>query len=1409
MIDGDDTTASEQDQIAAGWLQAAMSGGLPTPGRTRWQPLRVGIANLWEYDEAEFWFADGRLVLRGGNGAGKTKVLELTTLMLLRGEILPSVLDPFGSQHRTMSFNLLPSGDGDDPREPADAGLGYAWVEFGRLAADGTPQYFVCGLGASARRGAGSNPVTTWHFITRRRPGADFRLTTAGIALEQKDLKRIDGITVPPNATSYRARLAEELFELSAESYDNLTELLKQLRKPKLGERLNPAGLAMTLRDALPPLATHEINQLADGWEHLEQLRVAMQRTEDAARTIAQFARTGWRPWARIVMRRRSDEMAAATTSLDNTTAAKKAAETQVSQARSALSEARTQLAATKQQHSDSDTALRELLESRSYQDAVAATGRVAALRRECTGLDEQHTAATVRLERERTSEKNAAVRVESARTEAQRAGRTVADAERKLAAAAGDAGLDDAVTRHLPGRDIDALTGELQSRRERFGHLQRLDSARARAERRVERSGHTVERAATAVEKARDDETQSRESVQRDAETLTEQARAWAAEAEVASCSDTMVGEWCDLIAEMTVIDADGAIPQMVSAVEAMRRHVGDVRGMWSDRAEAYRLERAPIAAQRDTTAVQLEDARNRSAAEPPAPTSWRRRERPDLAATSGAPLWRLINPAPGLDEDALAVIEAALASSGLLDAWVTPDGAVDFVSSEVVAFARDSVGDGRPNVLSVLEPVAGSGVPAVVVERVLAGIGWCDRGQGGALGDRDWLAADGSWRIGGLAGRAEPTGPAAYIGAAAREAARARLIARLETELAALDLQLTALDDRLATAEDALTRLKNEERALPIDGERTVTNAVVRWAERCRTTTARADELAAAERDHATELTRHDEARAAFADFASTHRFRLTGIDEQRDALTEFRTQLDSFSHLLTQLDLFEDKLTESMTRHSERERARKLAEEELTEVDNRRRRSRVQLDTAEKALGAGHREQLDRKNGIEARLTELADRIEDYTSKLTTAGTAEARAEEVLRNHEERRADAELRRDAAMTALWEAVDNGLARPLGIDPPERQNVQAAREFAASVRREVTTKAEPADEDRAWRHCLQKLEELRQSLLPQQDARVLDEDNTLPRVEIHSDSTHGFQLPPDAADTLAQRVAEQRRGYDAEQQRVLATLLGSTFIEHLKERLDYTTHTFAGINDHLAKHPTRQGHAVRVVCEPDPSDPDAEAVIGALGRGYHELSPERQQMVREFLARKIDEARSEANAEGASEWKQQLTKALDYRGWLKISLQYRPGSTSRWALFDAARHGAKSGGEKVVLLSQPLFAAAVVAYDAAAEHSPRWVWLDEAMTGVDAQIKASFMGLTVDFELDIMLTAHDEWCTYDTVPAVAVYDLARERHLPGVDALPYLWCGGTLTRVNVDRLGVVEKPAPPQDAGLLGLLDE
>jgi hypothetical protein len=46
---------------------------LPAPARERWQPLRLGLVDFFYYDQEEFAFRDGRLLLRGNNGTGKSR----------------------------------------------------------------------------------------------------------------------------------------------------------------------------------------------------------------------------------------------------------------------------------------------------------------------------------------------------------------------------------------------------------------------------------------------------------------------------------------------------------------------------------------------------------------------------------------------------------------------------------------------------------------------------------------------------------------------------------------------------------------------------------------------------------------------------------------------------------------------------------------------------------------------------------------------------------------------------------------------------------------------------------------------------------------------------------------------------------------------------------------------------------------------------------------------------------------------------------------------------------------------------------------------------------------------------------------------------------------------------------------
>lgn len=74
--------------------------GAATTTATRFRLYRAGIQNVWQYDAQEFSFGDGRLLLRGKNGAGKSKALEMLLPYLLDGD--SRALDATGTGRTTL-----------------------------------------------------------------------------------------------------------------------------------------------------------------------------------------------------------------------------------------------------------------------------------------------------------------------------------------------------------------------------------------------------------------------------------------------------------------------------------------------------------------------------------------------------------------------------------------------------------------------------------------------------------------------------------------------------------------------------------------------------------------------------------------------------------------------------------------------------------------------------------------------------------------------------------------------------------------------------------------------------------------------------------------------------------------------------------------------------------------------------------------------------------------------------------------------------------------------------------------------------------------------------------------------------------------------------------------------------------
>jgi hypothetical protein len=240
---------------------------LPIPFFERWKPLRAGIVDMFYYDQEEFWFHDGRLLLRGNNGTGKSKVLALTLPFLLDGDLAPHRVEPDGDRQKRMEWNLLLGG-----KHPSPERLGYTWLEFGRRGADGTEQF--CTIGCGLKAVAGRGIARHWFFVTSQRPGGELRLLPdSRVPLTREKLREEIGQHgfVYDRAADYRRAVDEHLFGLGPHRYEALVNLLIQLRQPQLSKKPDEKLLSRALTEALPPLSPGLVTTVAEAFRGLDE----------------------------------------------------------------------------------------------------------------------------------------------------------------------------------------------------------------------------------------------------------------------------------------------------------------------------------------------------------------------------------------------------------------------------------------------------------------------------------------------------------------------------------------------------------------------------------------------------------------------------------------------------------------------------------------------------------------------------------------------------------------------------------------------------------------------------------------------------------------------------------------------------------------------------------------------------------------------------------------------------------------------------------------------------------------------------------------------------------------------------------------------------------------------------------
>ena len=108
----------------------------------RFRPARLGLVSIAEYIDETFHFANGRLVLQGHNGAGKSKALELSIPLLFSGDTRPRNLDTFGGSSKRLKDVVLWS---ESPKQTFTMRTGWVWLELEHQE-DGAQRHVTLGL---------------------------------------------------------------------------------------------------------------------------------------------------------------------------------------------------------------------------------------------------------------------------------------------------------------------------------------------------------------------------------------------------------------------------------------------------------------------------------------------------------------------------------------------------------------------------------------------------------------------------------------------------------------------------------------------------------------------------------------------------------------------------------------------------------------------------------------------------------------------------------------------------------------------------------------------------------------------------------------------------------------------------------------------------------------------------------------------------------------------------------------------------------------------------------------------------------------------------------------------------------------------------------------------------------------
>ena len=1358
-----------------------------------WVGNRIGLVDFWYYGDQEYEFLDGRMLLRGANGSGKSVTMQSFVPLLLDGNMRPERLDPFGSKARKMENYLL---EEEDVREER---TGYLYMEFKRKESD---KYLTFGMGIRARKG---KKLETWYFYIQdnRRIGRDFLLYKEGtekLVLTKAELRnRIgEGGELIESQSEYERRVNELLFGFeTVEEYRELLSLLIQLRTPKLSKDFKPSVINEILSKSLQTLSEEDLRPMSEAIENMDSMETNLRTLRESVKA-AEDIRTVYDKYNKAVLLEKAEHYTEARQEYGK-------CKRNVEKLEKEQREAKQNLGTETAHYQELETEHRVLEEEYARlkdSDAARLKEQEGKLRQE-----EEEQECLLRQSKDKAESKQADLRSNEVKLK-----KHITDSEMIQDE------IQSSFTNIMDCMETSAFSEwqfmiqELKENRDKpydFTYQEKmLKEYQKQIQAGIEVLGQeadTKKRYGDAMQeldcKKESRDTKEREwqqyekMVREQKDELTEAIHVWSTNNKWIKLDELSMQQTDRRLEAFQYEDDYSEIRESADLKrQEIKNFIADKESRIARDIEMQKEEKESLLSEihQLQQAEEIEPERSEAV--------MKSRENLEKMGIPILPFYKAIDFDNTLSKEQCSRLEAAFFQMGILDALVVaPDYRKQIIDMDKTVCDKYLFTDTvklQKNLSEMFSVENGENdiVLSMQLQNILSGIGY-----GMQERNATWIDQDGHYAIGVLEGTVSSDYESKYIGSTAREKHRLDCIMKLESKVQEIDGLLNELESALQEERIHLEEIRQEFEAFP-------------RAENLKTALKGADSA-----KHSLELAEEDVKQ------------QLLVLQEWEQKLMEIRIRvqeicvktglagrLDVYKQEKDNLETYQDEFFSVKEKHGKylqvlelietRQEQVKSLEQDLDDAIREQNRIEKHLGLCRANLSSVREQlQLTDYEAVRERLEHCVKRLDLQTGipkeKEVSVKKQGELEQEILHKEEELAASTEkmLRADTAQKQ-WELIFSAEYR-LAYVPCDfignEDMYDMARKVCEMLHGQSGTKTRynlSLDLQQVYHEKKGILSEYQ--LMIQNDifGELVNTESVnlgqeqITRIDMKA-KYRGVEITFLKLVSKLHEDAEELGNILSEKDRELfEDILSNTISKKIRLKIQESNRWVSDMNRMMESMETSSGLTLSLKWQPKKAERegqlDTKELVDLLQTDAEIMKQEDIDRLSEHFRSCIREARKLSKEDYNMQSFHVIMKdILDYRKWFEFQLFFQKTGEKKKELTDRMFF-TFSGGEKAMSMYVPLFSAVVAKYKGANEDAPKLISLDEAFAGVDEMNIKDMFRLMIHLELNFIINSQVLWGDYDTVPSLAIYHLIRPLNAKCVTVMKYIWNGKVRTLV-------------------------